>query len=229
MLGVVLLALALFFTIAGFGAGGVVGHSTKEALVSLLGIGYALAPILFAVLGMTFIRSGRPQVRAVQILGSLLLLVGSLGLIDVASQTSHSAGAIGQFFGYIFVTPFETLGAIIFLGAILIISLVILFDTRPTMTIFNSFLARFEAWRAERIKRKLADKKLVITGGEEAAPEAATAAVPEKKVEKKITPLDEIPEEVEIETPKKSPKSGRPSVVGGRWPVTSGSWASDDR
>ena len=202
VLGVVLLALALFFTIAGFGAGGVVGHSTKNVLVSLLGIGYALAPILFAVLGMTFIRSGRPQVRAVQFLGSILLLVGSLGLIDVASQTSHSAGAIGQFFGYIFVKPFDVGGAIIFLGALLIISLVILFDTRPNMTIFNSIIARFEAWRAERIKRKLADKKLVITGGEEAAP-ASIEQPTEKKTEKKITPLEDIPEEVEIETPKK--------------------------
>ena len=186
VLGVVLLALALFFMIAGFGAGGIVGHSTKEALVYLLGVGYALAPILFAVLGVTFIRSGRPQVRAVQVLGSLLLLVGSLGLIDVASQTSHEAGAIGQFFGYIFVTPFETLGAILFLGALLIISLVILFDTRPTITIFNSLIARYEAWREARLKQKLADKKLVITGGEEAAAEPA----PKKEKEPKVSPIE---------------------------------------
>ena len=205
VLGVVLLALALFFVLAGFGAGGIVGHSTRGVLVSLLGVGYILAPVLFAVLGVTFMKSGRPQVRAVQVLGSLLLLVGSLGLVDVATGAAHSAGAIGQFFGYIFVTPFETLGAILFLGALLIISLVILFDTRPTMTIFNSLVARYDAWRAERIRQKLADKKLVITGGEEAVPETAPAPV-EKKAEKKITPLEDIPEEVEIETPKKSLK-----------------------
>ena len=93
-----------------------------------------------------------------------------------------------------------------FLGALLIISLVILFDTRPTMTIWNSLVERFEKWRDARAAQKLADKKLVITGGEETAPEPEPAPKKEKVVEKKITPLEDIPEEVEIETPKKSPK-----------------------
>jgi S-DNA-T family DNA segregation ATPase FtsK/SpoIIIE len=192
VLGITLCAIALFFVIAGFGAGGVVGHSTREALVYLLGIGYILAPIFFAILGVTFMRSGRPQVRAVQLFGAVLLLVGSLGLIDVASQISHSAGAIGQFFGYIFITPFATSGAIIFLGALLIISLVILFDTRPNMTIFNSLIARYEDWQEARLKQKIADKKLVITGGGDASEMAASKNPPAAGKEPKAAPIEEV-------------------------------------
>lgn len=212
VLGVVLLSLSLFFVLAGFGAGGMVGHATKKALVSLLGVGYALAPLFFAVVGVTFIRSGRPQYRIAQIVGAVLFLTGTLGLIDVGSQTSHAAGAFGRFFGWLFVTPFDTLGAILFLGALLIISLVILFDTRPTITIFNGLIARYEAWRAARLARTLADKKLVITGGEEPAPEPAKKPAEEPK--KKITPLEDIPDEADdLGVPKGAFKKKHSSYV----------------
>jgi hypothetical protein len=140
VIGVIFLVLAVFFIIAGFGAGGVVGASTKELLVYLLGVGYALAPLLCAILGITFMKSGKPSIACLQAFGSLLFLMGSLGLIDVGSGISHSGGVIGEFFGYIFVKPFDTLGAILFLGAILIIALIVLFDTRPTLTIFNRMI-----------------------------------------------------------------------------------------
>lgn len=210
VLGVILLSLSLFFVLAGFNAGGMVGHATKKGLVSLLGVGYALAPLFFAILGVTFIRSGRPQYRAVQVIGAVLFLTGTLGLIDVGSQTTHAAGAFGRFFGWLFVTPFDTLGAILFLGALLIISLVILFDTRPTITMFNGLLARYEAWKEARLARKAADKKLVITGGEEPAPEPA----PKKPAEKKITPLEDIPNETEeLAVPKGAFKKKHSSYV----------------
>ena len=211
VLGVIFLSIALFFVIAGFGAGGVVGHSTKEFLVYLLGVGYALAPLLFAVLGVTFIKSGRPEVRFVQALGSMLFLIGTLGLIDVASQTTHLAGLIGQFFGYIFVAPFETLGATLFLGALLIISLVILFDTRPTITIFNSLIERYEDWRAEREAEKKASKKLIVNDPSSDAAMASEIADKKKKKEPEPEPIEEIESEEELvieeeESIKKKPR-----------------------
>ena len=195
VIGVVFLVIALFFVIAGFGAGGVVGVSTKELLVYLLGVGYVLAPLFFAILGITFMRSGRPTMALMQILGSILFLTGTLGLIDVATQETHAAGVIGQFFGYIFITPFATLGAILFLGAFLIISLVILFDTRPTLSIVNNLVDRITAWQEQREARRLANKKLVVNGGEE--PEARPAEQ-QKKIEEPVedTQEEDILEEI---------------------------------
>ncbi len=194
VLGIVLAALALFFVISGFGAGGVVGHSTKEAIVYLLGVGYALAPIIFGVLGYTFIKSGRPEIRFVQALGSVMLLMGTLGLIDIASGDSHMGGAVGRFFGFIFVKPFDIGGAILFLGASLIISLVILFDTRPTLSIVTSLMDRFEAWKADRREAKRAAKELVVHDP------AATEPAPEQK-----RPLPE-PEPIEEDEPEPIPE-----------------------
>ena len=164
VIGVVFLALALFFIIAGFGSGGPVGASFKDAGVYLFGVGYGLVPILFAIVGIVFVRTGRPHIALMQAIGSLLFLMGSLGLIDIGSGTSHSAGVIGKFFGYIFQKPFDTLGAILFLGALLIISFIILFDTRPTLSIVNNLIAKIEAWRAQKKALALANKQLVVNG-----------------------------------------------------------------
>jgi S-DNA-T family DNA segregation ATPase FtsK/SpoIIIE len=162
VIGVVFLALAFFFIIAGFGSGGPVGATFKEAGVYLFGVGYGLMPILFGILGVMFARTGRPHIALMQAIGSLLFLMGSLGLIDIGSGASHSAGIIGNFFGFIFQKPFDTLGAILFLGALLIISFIILFDTRPTLTIVNNVIAKYEAWRANKKALALANKQLVV-------------------------------------------------------------------
>ncbi len=196
VLGIIFLAISIFFIIAAFGAGGVVGRSTKEGLVYLLGVGYTLAPLFFAILGTTFIRSGRPQIRFVQALGSVLFLVGTLGLIDVGSQTSHSAGVIGKFFGYIFIKPFDTLGAILFLGALLIISLIILSDTRPTLTFVQKLTARIEAWWAAREALKKASRELVVNDPAAIAAEAESKKKPEPVAEQEE---DIIQEELSLE------------------------------
>ncbi len=196
VLGIVFLAVAIFFIIAAFGAGGVVGHSTKDGLVYLLGVGYTLAPLIFAILGTTFIRSGRPELKGVQVLGSILFLVGTLGLIDVASQTSHSAGVIGKFFGYIFLGPFDTGGAILFLGALLIISLIILSDTRPTLSLLNKLIDRTELWWENRQKARRASRELVVNDmSQDTTPE------PKKKPEPIPEPEEEdvIAEELSLE------------------------------
>lgn len=165
ILGVIFLVLALFFLISGFGAGGVVGVSTKELLVYLLGVGYALAPLLFAVLGITFLRTGRPEIAGTQVIGSVLFVLGSLGLIDIGSGGAHAGGKIGQFFGYMFVAPFETAGAILFLSAALLISIVILFDERPLLTVFKSLFDRIRSmWSARREERR-ANRELVVNDG----------------------------------------------------------------
>lgn len=196
--GVVFLVLAIFFIIAGFGSGGIVGKYTRECLSYLFGIGYILAPIFFAVLGVTFMRSGRPQVAYMKVLGSALFLAGALGLVDIATTGNHRGGIVGQFFAYIFVAPFETLGAILFLGAFLIISLVILFDTRPTLTMFNALIERLRTWWYDRQELKKANRELVVNGPED---------IDEEEFEEKEDEDTEEEEEYEQEEIVKEPKS----------------------
>ncbi|MBP6884769.1 MAG: DNA translocase FtsK 4TM domain-containing protein, partial [Candidatus Pacebacteria bacterium] len=184
VLGVIFLALALFFVMAGFGSGGVVGTYAKQLISYLFGVGYALAPILLAILGITFMRSGRPQIARMQFFGALLLLVGSLGLIDIASGEIHGAGVIGQGAAFIFLTPFGTLGAVLFLGAALIISLVVLFDTRPTLTLFISIADRIQAWWENYLALRRKNKKLVVND---------MSGSDENETEEKVAEEEEVP------------------------------------
>ena len=208
--GVVCIVLALFFTIAGFGAGGIAGSHAKELFSYLFGVGYVLVPVLFAVLGVTFLRRGRPQLAFMQALGSLMFLVGTLGLVDIASSPSHDAGVIGLAVAYPFVALFDTLAATLFLGAVLIISLVILFDTRPSMTLATAFYERMLAkWNARQELRKK-NRELVISGiGEQVqnAPVAAEA-VPAPAAKHDSIPQEHVEpiaadEELKLEVPKK--------------------------
>lgn len=171
VIGVIFFALSLFFIIAGVGSGGIVGASTKSFLSYVLGIGYILAPIFFAVLGVTFMRTGKPSVAYMKIVGTVLFLAGALGLVDIASGDAHRGGVIGQFFGYIFIAPFATAGAILFLGAFLVISIVILFDSRPTLSIFNALIERARTWWEDRQELRRANKELVVNEPEEIEPE----------------------------------------------------------
>ncbi len=206
VIGVVFIVLSLFFIIAGFGAGGIAGVNAKRLITYLFGVGYALVPILFAILGVTFMKRGRPQIAMMQALGSLMFLVGTLGLIDIAMDPTNSAGVIGAIAAYPFVALFDVLAATLFLGAVLIISIIVLFDTRPTLTLFTnlygSIIARIEA-RRERLQK---ERELVITGGEEPEPIAQTAsthtAKPSPIPEEPKEPIEED-EELKLDAPKK--------------------------
>lgn len=202
--GVVFIALAIFFVIAGFGAGGIAGAGVKKVLSYLFGVGYALAPILFAILGINFMKQGRPQIAFMQGLGSIMFLIGTLGLIDLASTPSHLAGVIGRGVAYPFVALFDMLAATLFIGAVLIISLVILFDTRPTLTLFISLRDRVLKWWTDRQELRRKNRELVITGGEE--PEQSAPAKPTKPEPIPEEPKEPIKddEELNLDTPKKA-------------------------
>ena len=213
VMGIVFLALAFFFVIAGFGSGGPVGASVKEAGVYLFGVGYALLPLLFALLGTVFVRTGRPHIALMQAIGSLLFLMGSLGLIDIGSGTSHSGGLIGKFFGFIFQRPFDTLGAILFLGAFLIISLLILFDTRPTLSIVTNLIERYEAWKDARKARALAGRQLVVNDNTHSEESAPSRQYEEPAPIAESVDEDILSDELEILPRQKAPRKRHSSYV----------------
>ncbi len=144
VIGVIFFALTLFFIIAGFNGGGVAGGFIKNLFGYLFGVGYALVPILCAILGITFIKSGRPHIALMQAIGSVFFLVGSLGLIDIATSPNHEAGLLGHVAAYPFIALFDSIVATLFLGTLLIISLLVLLDTRPSLAGIEAIIAKIK-------------------------------------------------------------------------------------
>ncbi|MEI6316343.1 MAG: DNA translocase FtsK 4TM domain-containing protein [bacterium] len=206
VLGVVLFAFAIFFVIAGFGGGGPAGGFTHDLFIKLFGVGYVLIPLIFAIFGIRFMKGIRPNIALIEGIAYALLVIGSLGLIDVASTPYHSGGLVGFASSWIFLTLFAGVGATLFLGAILIISLIMLFDTRPTLTLFNAIYKKFESAINAYLENRKKNKAYTISGAdikqenEAEIPDKALAAIqpeePEPIEEDEILDVEKIAKKI---------------------------------
>jgi S-DNA-T family DNA segregation ATPase FtsK/SpoIIIE len=122
--------IALLLLMAYFNAAGVAGYFFRQVFVYLLGVGYILLPTLFLLLGSSFLNSETPSVGWMRVLSSLLFLLSGLGMIDVVS-TEHAGGFLGRVLATPFVALFDVYASILVLGGLLIISIFLMFDTRP--------------------------------------------------------------------------------------------------
>ena len=138
--------LALFFFMSAFGIAGKAGKLVYEIFHYLLGFGYVLLPTLFVLLGSSFIKSKTPNIGWVSMIASVMFLLSGLGIIDIISG-EHSGGFLGKILSTPFVRFFDVYASVIFLCAILIISIIVMFDTGP---IFIPFFKKIWIW----IRRK---------------------------------------------------------------------------
>ncbi len=120
-----------------FNVAGVAGKNVYEFLYLLFGYGYILLPILFVLLGISFIKSEVPDIGWVRTVSGILFLLSSLGIIDIASGKGvHGGGLLGEILSTPFVALFDIYASLVFLGALFIISVLIMFDTKPNLAPF---------------------------------------------------------------------------------------------
>src|SRR3989338_1316846 len=129
------LALFLLMSIPAFDMGGVAGKNIYEFLNYFLGIGYILFPLLFVLLGSSFLKSEAPDIGWARAISGTMFLLSGLGMIDVVSL-EHSGGFLGRILSTPLVSLFDVYASIIFLGAILIISILAMFDAKPDLAPF---------------------------------------------------------------------------------------------
>ncbi|MEK7588655.1 MAG: DNA translocase FtsK [Patescibacteria group bacterium] len=154
---VVFFVLALFLFMAAFSAAGVAGKFFYRILYYLLGVGYVLLPTLFLLLGSSFLKSNVPNIGATRTISSLLFLLSGLGIIDIASGT-HAGGFLGKIFSIPLVALFDMYASLIFLGALLIISLLVMYDTKPELyNFFKNILNLFKKKQVEEVQNNDAD------------------------------------------------------------------------
>jgi len=198
ILAVVFFVLALFLLMSAFNLAGPAGKFIYRIFNYLLGIGYALLPILFVLLGSSFVKSERPNIGITRTISSFLFLLSGLGIIDIASST-HAGGFLGRILAIPFVYLFDIYASIIFLGAILIISILIMFDAKPALIPFFKKLRDLFRKKTTPIEEEieeeiLPEKEIVLPEEkeeEESAGEKIKKALGVKK--KEPEPEEEIP------------------------------------
>lgn len=213
---VLFFVLALFLLMAMFSSAGKAGNFTYEFLDYFLGVGYILLPLLFILLASSFLKSETPNVGLTRTLSGTLFLLSGLGIIDVVSQ-EHSGGFLGKILSTPFVYLFDVYASIIFLGAILIISILVMFDTKPELVpVFKSLWDKIRRKKEEPINTLNEEEEEMID--KNPASLEATQDTEEKnssveKMKKVLGIEKKEKEEEEEEIPIKKRKSGLSSYV----------------
>ena len=136
---VISFVVALFFILSAFDKAGVAGRSIFSIFSYLFGIAYSLLPIISILLGASYLKATRPNIGLWHVVSSVFILLASLGIIDILISEQgpltllRAGGFVGSFVSLPFIKLFDVYTSVIFLTAILIISLSILFDKRPNI------------------------------------------------------------------------------------------------
>lgn len=206
ILAVVFFVLGLFFLMSAMDMAGVAGVFLYDKFEYLLGVGYWLLPILLGMLGSSFMKSETPDFGTHRIVSSLLFLLSSLGMIDIASGT-HAGGVLGEVLAIPFMALFDTYASIAFLGALLIISILVMFDARPELKpLWDKILSLF---RKEKIdKKSLKAEQGDSDDEEEMEEDEEEKETPVEKLKKAvgINKKEEVKQEEEEEMPIKKSK-----------------------
>ena len=215
IMAIVFFVLALFFLMSVFDITGVAGVYIKNFFKSVLGnVGYFLLPTLLILLGYSYVKIKTPNIGWRSAISATMFLLSSLGIVDIAGG-KNSGGLLGKILSKPLVSLFDVHASIIFLGAILIISILVIFDEKIEFTLFFKKLWNF-------IKKALGFRQLDDSAkeeGKEEKPEEDDEDSEEKEKEsagdkiKKALGITKNPstnseQEEEEEMPIKKRKSG---------------------
>lgn len=108
ILGLVFLALAVIFALAGFGMAGPAGGALYRGLHALLGIGYFILPLALLFASITFFMTERRRAAGMTLAGAGLIVLSVLGLIHIFRH--GDGGWLGYVLGFL-KGPFGTVAA----------------------------------------------------------------------------------------------------------------------
>lgn len=183
VLAIVLFVLAGFLLLSSIGLAGVAGEKVYESLVYLFGIGYFLFPLVLVLLGISYFKSEKPSIAWTSSIGAVVMFASGLAIIDIALYTQ--GGVVGRFISAPLISLLDVYASLLILWALVFISLLVLFDAKPTVESF-SILQKMRA-RKERAEEEEEDF------------EVSVPSEPEEDISEE-EPASEEPEE---ETPKK--------------------------
>lgn len=143
ILAIIFFVIAVLFILASIGKAGSVGVNLYHWFKLLLGLGYFLLPVAFVMLGVAFLKSIDQHFPTIRIVGSAIFVLAGLGMIDVIAQ--NKGGVVGHFVGTPLTRLFDIYASIIVLGALLVISILIIFEAKITIGPLVSWLKKLLA------------------------------------------------------------------------------------
>ncbi len=127
--GVLALAFATLFILAGFNVAGVLGTKLHTWLTAFFGIGYWLVPLSLGLFSLALFKSFEHKVGTLKILGAGVFFLAGLALIE--TLFTSSGGMLGNLLSTPLVWAMDTVATIVVLFALLVAALLVVFDTHP--------------------------------------------------------------------------------------------------
>ncbi|MEI7462888.1 MAG: DNA translocase FtsK [Candidatus Taylorbacteria bacterium] len=112
--------------LAAFGKAGVVGDYAFIFFSRMFGIGYYLIPLVFSMLGITFLQGLKSKFQISKGIGAALFFLSGLGIMHIIY--TGAGGVIGKFIAYPFIRLIDYIATSVLLVTILIISIFMTFD-----------------------------------------------------------------------------------------------------
>lgn len=156
VLGIVFFVLAILSILASFRMSGVVGNKIYNVMGKLLGVGYFLFPLLFLLLGISFLKSKERHLGWLKISAIVVFFISGLGIISITFN--NKGGVIGNFISYPLVRLFDFYTSIIILIALLVISSLVVFETKLNTDSFSAIVKLFR--RKKEDAETLEDKEV---------------------------------------------------------------------
>lgn len=126
IIAIVLFVVSVFLILSGLELAGMLGAYVEQGLSYVLGIGYWILPALGILLAISFLKTLERNIALPQTIGSVIFFISSLGLIDFVFP--QQGGLAGNVISYPLVLLVDEIAAVVVLLALLIISLLIMFD-----------------------------------------------------------------------------------------------------
>lgn len=200
---ILLFLAAVFLIFSALHKAGVGGESVFGGLGSLFGAGYYLLPVIFAALGVLFIKSISTRTVAwPKLVGAGLFMIASLGILSILIKNDTGYGE-GGMIGNVIAAPllslFDFWVTLVFLVGIVVISLILILESHLTWS--SLMFWKKDEGELEDISDEEADTVEVPEAKAKPEPEPAK---PEPKEE-------EEEEDVQIALPEES-KKGKKDV-----------------
>lgn len=165
ILAVVFFVLGVFLILSAgpVGKGGTAGRFAYELFNYLFGIGYYLLPAVFFILSVSFFKALHKRPALIHSVGGLILFLSGIGFINIV--LADQGGLVGGLVSHPLVNLFDVYATIIILLALVIISLLVIFDA----TLRFDFLASLFKTKKNEILPGTEDAgdELIITNPEQ--------------------------------------------------------------
>ncbi|HEY4508750.1 MAG TPA: DNA translocase FtsK 4TM domain-containing protein [Candidatus Paceibacterota bacterium] len=168
------LATFLVLSAGPISKGGPVGVKAYQIFHYLFGVGYYLLPVVFFILCVSFFRSLQKKLALTHSIGGVLFFISSLALVDISLPSRivieegawfgvNQGGVVGHFISSPLINAFDTYVSVLILIALIIISLLVIFDAPIRFAFIKSLFPKKEKVEGEEDT----DPEIIISNPEQ--------------------------------------------------------------